>query len=268
MFNQDTLHGKNAYISGGTSGINLGIAKSLARHGANVAIIGRNPDKANAAAEEVQAEAKGGKVLAISADVRDYEAVDQSLRTAADQFGPLDIVIAGAAGNFFAPAVSISPNGFKTIVDIDLMGTYHVFRAGFDHCRKPGASFIAITAPQAVNPTPLQAHVCAAKAGVNALLKTLAMEWGPAGVRVNGISPGLIGETEGLKRLFATDPEGAKKMVDAVPLRKLGSVNDIGNAAIFLSSDLGGYVNGTIFDIGAGYQLGDSSLDCLTPLSR
>lgn len=264
MFDPSTLAGSKAFISGGTSGINLGIAKSLARHGASVAILGRDEVKAQRAAEEIRT-VSDQKVLMCCADVRDYDAVDQSISHAKNEMGGLDIVIAGAAGNFFAPAVSISPNGFKTIVDIDLLGTYHVFRSGFDHCNKPGSSFIAITAPQAVNPTPLQAHVCAAKAGVNALLKTLAMEWGPAGVRVNGISPGLTGETEGLKRLFATDPKGGQKMIDALPLRHLGSIDDIGNAAVYLCSKLGGYVNGTILDVEGGYQLGDASLNCLTP---
>lgn len=264
MFDPATLAGRKAFISGGTSGINLGIAKSLAKHGAAVAILGRNEEKAQSAAEEIRA-CSDQPVVVCCADVRDYDAVDEAIARAKEQMGGLDIVIAGAAGNFFAPAVSISPKGFKTIVDIDLIGTYHVFRSGFDHCEKPDSSFIAITAPQAVNPTPLQAHVCAAKAGVNALLKTLAMEWGPAGIRVNGISPGLTGETEGLKRLFATDPEGGQKMIDALPLRHLGSVEDIGNAAVYLCSKLGGYVNGTIFDIEGGYQLGDASLDCLTP---
>lgn len=265
MFKEDILQGKTAYISGGTSGINLGIAVSLARHGANIAIIGRDLEKAERAADTIRSAAPAVKVLCFSADVRDYDAIEDTMKQACEQLGQLDIVIAGAAGNFFAPAISISPKGFKTVVDIDLMGTFHVFRAGFDYCNKTSASFIAITAPQAVNATPLQAHVCAAKAGVNALLKTLAMEWGPAGIRVNGIAPGLTGDTEGLKRLFATDPEGGQKMIDALPIRRLGSVDDIGAAAIYLSSPLGAYVNGTILDVDGGYQIGDASLDCLTP---
>src|SRR6185295_16943320 len=107
----------------------------------------------------------------------------------------------GAAGNFVAPALGMSANGFKTVVDIDLMGTFHVFRASFAFLRRPGASLIAITAPQAVRPSMFQAHVCSAKAGINMLTKCLAMEWGPAGVRVNAISPGPIADTEGMRRL-------------------------------------------------------------------
>lgn len=263
MFKENTLEGKVAFISGGTSGINLGIAKSMAKLGAKVSVIGRDLEKAQKAAAEISAVGTH-EALAFSADVRDYAAVDGAIAATVEKFGPLDIVVAGAAGNFFAPAVDISPNGFKTIIDIDLIGSYHVFRAAFDHCTKPGARFIAITAPQAVNPTPLQAHVCAAKAGVNALLKTLAMEWGPAGICVNGIAPGLTAETEGLKRLFATEPAAGKKLVDALPLRYLGSVDDIGAAAVYLSSDLGKYITGTILDIDGGYQIGDATVDCLT----
>lgn len=263
MFEKGLLRGKVAFISGGTSGINLGIAKTFAHYGANVCVIGRDPEKGAAAVDAIKA-AGGGDAMFVSADVRDYDGVEAAMRAAMEQLGKLDIVIAGAAGNFFAPAVSISPKGFKTVMDIDLLGTYHVFKAGYDFCNKPGASFIAITAGQAVNPTPFQAHVCAAKAGINALLKTLAMEWGPAGIRVNGISPGPIDGTEGVKRL-APSAEVENEIKRHIALRRFGSTNDIGNAATFLSSPLGGYVTGAIFDIEGGYQLGDAAADCLTP---
>src|SRR3546814_5331450 len=107
-----------------------------------------------------------------------------------DTYGKIDIVISGAAGNFVAPALGISSNGFKTVVDIDLVGTFHVLRASFQYLNRPGASLISITAPQGVNPSMFQAHVCSAKAGINMLTKCLALEWGPAGVRVKAISPG------------------------------------------------------------------------------
>ncbi|MFA7555482.1 MAG: SDR family oxidoreductase [Spongiibacteraceae bacterium] len=264
MYTNDLLVGEVAFISGGTSGINLGVAKVLSCYGAKVCILGRDADKANSAAQEIR-DLTGGQVLAVTGDVRDYDAVEMALRQAKESLGELSIVIAGAAGNFFAPAVSINPKGFKAVVDIDLLGTYHVFRAGYDYCRQPGSSFIAITAPQAVNPTPLQAHVCAAKAGVNALLKTLAMEWGAAGIRVNGICPGLIDETEGLKKLLAVAPDQLEKMLEQLPLRQFGRVGDIGNAAVFLSSAAGSYATGTVIDIDGGYQLGSAVGDFLTP---
>jgi NAD(P)-dependent dehydrogenase (short-subunit alcohol dehydrogenase family) len=263
MFQADILRDKVAYISGGTSGINLGIATTFARYGAKVCVVGRDASKGAAAVEAIVAQT-GAVAMSVSVDVRDYEGVEASMQLTSERLGKLDIVVAGAAGNFFAPAVSISPKGFKTVVDIDLLGTYHVFRAGFDCCVRQGASFIAITAGQAINPTPFQAHVCAAKAGINALVKTLAMEWGPAGIRVNGISPGPIEGTEGVKRLAPTtaDQDEIKRHI---ALRRFGTVDDIGNAATFLSSPLSSYVTGTILDVEGGYQLGDASRDCLVP---
>jgi NAD(P)-dependent dehydrogenase (short-subunit alcohol dehydrogenase family) len=226
-------------------------------------VIGRDAAQAERAVSEIAAET-GGEAIYVAVDVRDSEGIEASMHEAVRHHGPLDIVVAGAAGNFFAPAVSITAKGFKTVIDIDLLGTYHVFRAGFDVCRKPGASLIAITAGQAVKPMPYQAHVSAAKAGVNALVRALAMEWGPAGVRVNAISPGPIEGTEGLKRLAPTAAEQAA-VRGRVALRRFGTPEDIGNAAIYLSSPLGGYVTGTILDVEGGFQLGDASADCLTP---
>lgn len=253
------MHGKTAFISGGTSGINLGIAKQFARRGAAVCVFGRDLGKAESAAEELRAEG-GGKVLAGAADVRDFEAVQALFADATAALGAPNIIIAGAAGNFMAPALRISSRGFKSVVDIDLIGTYHVFRAGFDVASKPGASFIAITAPQAVQPLPQQVHVCAAKAGVNMVVKVLAMEWGPLGVRVNAISPGPIQGTEGVERMAPT--EAAKKMwTDRMALRQFGEAEDIASAAAFLCSDEARFITGAIMDCDGGMSLGDAGGD-------
>jgi NAD(P)-dependent dehydrogenase (short-subunit alcohol dehydrogenase family) len=235
---------KTVFISGGTSGINLGIAKGFAAKGAKVLVFGRDADKAEQAAAAIRAET-GGPAMAGNADVRDYAAVKALFDRGVAELGQPDVVIAGAAGNFPAPAVGISANGFKTVIDIDLLGTYNVFRVGFDLARKPGASFIAITAPQAVRPQPMQVHVCAAKAGVNMVVKVLAMEWGPAGIRVNAISPGPIGGTEGVERLAPT-PAAKARWIERNSMRRLGTLQDIADAAIFLSSDQASYITGTI----------------------
>jgi NAD(P)-dependent dehydrogenase (short-subunit alcohol dehydrogenase family) len=148
-------------------------------------------------------------------------------------------------------------------VDIDLIGTYNVFRAVYDVAKKPGASFIAITAPQALHPMAYQAHVCAAKAGINMLVKCLALEWGPAGIRVNGISPGPIAGTEGMARLAPS--EAAERMIiSRLAMRRFGQRDEIGDAAVYLSSDVATFVTGTILDCDGGSQLGDASRDCLT----
>jgi NAD(P)-dependent dehydrogenase (short-subunit alcohol dehydrogenase family) len=261
VFRENLLAGKVAYIAGGTSGINLGIALRFAELGARVAVVGRNAEKATLAANEIRS--AGGESLGLSADVREYEAVERSLQQTVAAFGGVDIVVSGAAGNFPAPAVSISAKGFKTVVDIDLIGTYNVFRAAYDVVRKPGASLIAISAPQALHPMTYQAHVCAAKAGVNMLIRCLAMEWGPAGIRVNGISPGPIEGTEGMARLAPT--EAIEKAIKSrIAVRRFGRRDEIGDAAIYLCSAAGDFVTGTILDCDGGSQLGDASRDCLT----
>ena len=249
------------FISGGTSGINLGIAKGFAAKGAKLLVFGRDGAKADAATEELRDET-GATVMAGSADVRDPGGIALLFQCAAAKLGAPTVVIAGAAGNFMAPAVAISPNGFKTVVDIDLLGTYNVFRAAYDVVAKPGASLIAITAPQAEQPLPRQVHVCAAKAGVNMVVKVLAMEWGQAGIRVNAISPGPILGTEGVDRMAPT-PEAKQAWSDQTALRRFGTPADIANAAIFLSSPEGAYITGTILDCDGGMKLGDASGDFL-----
>jgi len=261
VYREKLFAGKVAYIAGGTSGINLGIALRFAELGARVAVVGRNAEKATAAAQEIRA--LGAEAVGLSADVREYDAIERSLQETVGAFGGVDIVVSGAAGNFPAPAVSISAKGFKTVVDIDLIGTYNVFRASFDIVRKPGASLIAISAPQALHPMTYQAHVCAAKAGINMLVKCLAMEWGAAGIRVNGISPGPIEGTEGMARLAPTEAI-QKAIVSRIALRRFGRRDEVGDAAIYLSSEAGSFVTGTILDCDGGSQLGDAGRDCLT----
>ena len=258
----EDFSGKSVLISGGTSGINLGIAKVLAGNGANVCVFGRDPEKAKAAEAEIKQET-GGNALGLAADVRVPDAVQSVVDDAATAYGPFDIVVAGAAGNFVAPAVDITPKGFKTVVDIDLLGTYNVFRLAFDKRNTAGASFIAITAQQAVNATPFQAHVCAAKAGINMLVKCLALEWGQSQVRVNGISPGPISNTEGMRRLAPT-PEAVERITNSNPLRRFGEVEEIGEMVAFLSSPRASYVNGTILNCDGGSEHGDASPDMLT----
>ena len=252
-FKDNLLAGQNAFVAGGTSGINLGIAKRLAELGARVAVAGRNPDKATNAAREI-----GFDALGLSTDVRDYAATRATMEKVVAAFGPLDIVVSGAAGNFLAPAAGMSANAFRTVVDIDLNGTFNVFRGCHDLLRKPGASLIAITAGQAVNASPLQAHACAAKAGINQLIRVLAMEWGHEGVRVNGISPGPIADTEGMTRL-APDLEARAAYYARIPLGRWGEISEVAESAVFLCSSSAAYITGTILDCDGGSQLGDAS---------
>lgn len=252
VFASDVLKGKTAFIAGGSSGINLGIAHGLAEAGARIAIISRKPEKVDAAVAEL--EAAGHQAMGSAADVRDYEAVEQALRNVHEAWGEIDILISGAAGNFLAPAIGMSANAFRTVVDIDLIGTFHVLRAGYEFLRKPGASVISITAGQAVNPTAFQSHVCAAKAGINMLTRCLALEWGGAGVRVNAIAPGPIADTEGMARLTPT-PEAEAAVKRMIPLGDYGEKKDIADLAIFLSTDAAKYITGAILDCDGGSSM-------------
>lgn len=256
IFRDKALAGKVVFVAGASSGINLGIARHFAAHGARVGIISRNADKISSAAASLAAE--GFVAIGMAADVRDFAAVDAALKQTHAHFGPIDIVISGAAGNFVAPAAEMSANGFKTVVDIDLIGTFNVLRAAHPYLNKPGASLISITAPQGTNSMMYQAHVCAAKAGINMLTRCLAMEWGAEGIRVNAISPGPIADTEGMRRLAPT-PESEAALKSRLALREYGTRKDIADTALFLASDNARYITGTIVECDGGCKLGDTS---------
>jgi NAD(P)-dependent dehydrogenase (short-subunit alcohol dehydrogenase family) len=195
-----------------------------------------------------------GAAMGIPADVRDYATVEKAFQTAHDTYGEIDILVCGAAGNFPMPALGMSSNGFKAVMDIDVLGTFNACRAGFEHLRKPGATVINISAPQAFLPTAMQAHVCAAKAGVDMLTRVLAIEWGGAGVRINSISPGPIDDTEGMRRL-APSEAARNKIVETLPLQRMGAKGDISNLALFLASDAASYITGSVMVCDGGWSL-------------
>ena len=252
VFNPGLYAGKVVFVTGGSGGINFRIAEAFGELGAKVAINGRKVEKLEAAVKALRD--KGITAEAYSADVRDYAAVDAMLDSAVTALGPIDVLVCGAAGNFPAPVAAMSSNGFKAVMDIDVLGTFNACRASFDRLTKPGACIIAISAPQAQVAYPMQAHVCAAKAGVDMLVKTLAMEWGPSGVRVLSIWPGPIDETEGMQRL-AGDLEVRKRVEQALPLRCFGTKDDVAQLALFLASPAAKYVTGSIHSVDGGMSL-------------
>ncbi len=242
---------KVVVVIGGTSGINRGIAELFARHGARVAVASRTKQKVD---ETVEALKKlGADAMGFTADVREPEAIDAGLEGVYQRFGAFDVLVSGAAGNFPALADELSWNGFKSVIDIDLRGTFHVMKSAFPRLRKPGACVINISAPQAMIPMKAQVHVCAAKAGVDMITRTLALEWGAHGVKVNSIVPGPIDGTEGMARLAPDD--AAREMVTrGVPLGRFGNPDDIGNACLFLASDLGSYITGVVLPVDGGWS--------------
>jgi NAD(P)-dependent dehydrogenase (short-subunit alcohol dehydrogenase family) len=251
VFAPNIFAGKSAFVTGGTSGINLGIARALASFGARVAVLGRDPEKAARAAAELSA--LGPDALGVTADVRDFKALDSVMGQVAERLGPFDIVVAGAAGNFVARAEELSVNGFKAVVDIDLSGAFHTFRAAYARLRRPGASLLAISSGQAMRPVWGQVHASAAKAGIESLVRTLALEWGPLGIRVNSLCPGPVAGTEGVSRLISAQQE--QRMVSRMPARRYGQREEIANAAVFLLSNAASYVTGTTLLCDGGFML-------------
>jgi NAD(P)-dependent dehydrogenase (short-subunit alcohol dehydrogenase family) len=243
IFRDSLLKDKTAFITGGSSGICLRIAERFAGHGARVMLLGRKQDKLDAAVAGIRS--AGGQAEGFSADVRDYEALQNAFRKTNELWGQIDILLCGAAGNFPAPALGMSANGFKAVVDIDLLGTFNACRGSYEYLRKPGASILSISATHAFTPYASQAHVCAAKAGVDMLTKVLAVEWGPSGVRVNVISPGPVDGTEGMHRLAPTE-EARARVTERVPLRRFATKDEIADLALFVSSPAATYINGAI----------------------
>lgn len=242
VFVADLLKGQSAFVAGGTSGINLAIAEAFARAGATVAVLSRRQDKVDAAVARLS---EFGAAVGYAADVRDYAAVEAALKAFRGAAGPVDIVVSGAAGNFVAPASAISSNGFRTVLEIDLLGTFHVLRAAYGVLRKPGARLISISAPQSTAVAFGQSHVAAAKAGIDMLTRSLAVEWGGEGVRVNAIVPGPIDGTEGMSRLAPT-PAIRRAVERTVPLGRFGSLEEVADLALFLASDAARYMTGTV----------------------
>lgn len=250
-FTISALEGRVALITGGGSGIGFAIAQAFAACGAKVVLASRDAAKLEAAVARIAAD--GGEAMAVRADVRNYEDVENAVKAAVDGFGGLDIVIANAAGNFVVPAAEMSPNAWKVVIDIDLNGTFFCARASHDALRNSrfGGRFIAISTTRALEGWPGCAHAGAAKAGIMSLIRTLSSEWGADGIRCNTIAPGAIGDTEGVKRIYE-DQGVAALQLSSVPLGEFGKSADIANAAVFLCSDAGSYITGADIVVDGG----------------
>jgi len=277
IFADGILKDHVAFVTGGGTGITGGVARALAEAGAQVALVSRRMEhlepaanainEARLATRGISATAREGSVtenasigeaMAIAADVRHPEEVEKAIAATVERFGKLDIIVNGAAGNFLCAADELSPNGFGTVVDIDLKGSFNVCRAAFAELKKNRGQILNISATLHYLGTPMQLHVSAAKAGVDALTRNLAVEWGRYGISVNAIAPGAIGDTEGMKRLV---PEPIKeKLKRRIPLGRFGLIEDIENAAVFLCSEAASYINGAVIVVDGGHWLASSGL--------
>ena len=256
IFVNGVLKDHVAFVTGGGTGITGGVARAFAEAGASVSLVSRKLEHLEPAAEAINQ--AGGKALAVAADVRNPEEVEKAVAATVERFGKIDIVVNGAAGNFLCAAEELSPNGFGAVVDIDLKGTFNVCRAAFSELKKNRGQILNISATLHYLGTPLQSHVSAAKAGIDALTRNLAVEWGRYGIRVNAIAPGPIGDTEGMKRLV---PEPIKENLrQRIPLGRFGKIADIEKAAVFLCSEAASYINGTILVVDGGHWLAANRL--------
>ena len=250
-FDGNLLAGKAALITGGGTGICRGIALALASAGCDVAIASRKQEHLDQTAAELRA--AGARSLAVAGDVRDGSAVDAIVARTVASFGRLDVLVNGAAGNFVCEAENLSPNGFGTVVDIDLKGTFNVSRAALPHLKARGGVVLNISATLQLLGTAGQSHAAAAKAGVDSLTRTLAVEWGHFGIRVNGLAPGPVDGTEGVRRLTT---EASRRNIEAqCPLGRLATIDEVASAAVFLCSDASSFVTGTTLVIDGGLWL-------------
>lgn len=244
-FKSDALKGKVAIITGGSSGIGLEITRQLGLHGASVVITGRRKDVLDGAVASLRAE--GVTAAGLQGDVRSAPACAEWVATTLKMFGGLDILVNCAAGNFLANAAELSQGGFKSVMEIDAMGTFTMCHAAFDALKAAGDSVIInISATLHYGATWYQVHASAAKAAVDSITRSLALEWGEYGVRVVGVAPGPIQGTAGLSKLAPAD--GSQSMEDivrgAIPIGRMGQKADIALACVFLASTAGRFISG------------------------
>ncbi|KAF2015528.1 peroxisomal 2,4-dienoyl-CoA reductase-like protein SPS19 [Aaosphaeria arxii CBS 175.79] len=258
---------KVVFCTGGAGSICSAQVRALVHLGANACIIGRNVEKTENMAKDIATARKGAKVIGIGAvDVRNPEALAAAADRCAKELGAIDFVIAGAAGNFLAPMDQISPNALKSVIDIDVLGSYNTVKATLPYLEKSaakhrtdgktkpakgtGGRIIFVSATLHYSGTPLQSHVSIAKAGVDAMANAVAIEQGPKGITSNIIAPGPIADTEGVARLSRED--GREQNARSIPSGRYGTVKEISDATIYLFSDTGNYVNGETLVVDGG----------------
>lgn len=250
-----TLKDKVVIVTGGSSGMGKYMAKRFLEEGAKVVISGRSEDKLQATKEEI--DTGGGRLLTISMDVRNPEDVQRLVETTSQHFGTIDHLVNNAAGNFIVPAEKLSVNGWNSVIDIVLNGTFYCSNAVGNYWIKQGVkgSIINVVATYAWNAGAGVVHSAAAKAGVLSMTRTLAVEWGHKyGIRTNAIAPGPIERTGGADKLWESE-EAAKRTLQSVPLRRLGTPEEIAGLALYLFSDEAAYINGECVTMDGGQWL-------------
>ncbi|MBI5365535.1 MAG: SDR family oxidoreductase [Planctomycetes bacterium] len=260
MFSPTLLAGKVALITGAGTGLGRRMAERMAAVGAHVALVGRRPEPLAATAAAIAA-AGGPEAVPFPADIRKVDEVAAAVDAAAARFGRLDILVNNAAGNFICPAEKLTPNGWNAVINIVLNGSFYCSRAAFPHLARSGGSILNILAAYAWLAGPGTLHSACAKAGVMAMTRTLAVEWARYQIRVNAVCPGPI-HTEGTdKNLWSAVPNLEARVTRQVPMRRLGTPDEVADGALFLSSDLARWITGQILPIDGGHWLGNGVYD-------
>ena len=264
VFRSGLFDGQIALITGGGTGIGFGIAQLLAGLGATVVIASRNQAHLDPAVEQLRA--ASGKAESVTLDVRDADAVKTAIRSVSDRLGRIDVLVNNAAGNFYVPSESMSANAWRSVIEIDLSGTFFCSQAVMPVMRDHGGGRIVnVSMTLHYRGWPLMAHATAAKAGIDALTRTLALEWARYGIRVNAVAPGPI-PTDGVKKAFSAPPDAAHDVFSAerameeyarrsIPLARMGSPRDIANMVAFLASPAGDWITGAIMVVDGGEWL-------------
>lgn len=243
------LDGRVAVVTGGGQGIGEGIATAYAAAGAAVVVAARHADRVARVADEIVA--AGGRALAVPTDVTDRRAVEALADAAVSEFGHLDVWVNNAGGSAVrSPLRELSEDDWEACLRVNLTAVWHASVIAADRMTA-GGCIINVTSPAATRAVPGSGHYSAAKAGVNALTLTMSIELAPT-IRVNGIAPGYV-PTEVMMTALQTDVAALEKLADArVPLKRLGTPDDMAGAAIYLASDAGSWVTGQILTVSGG----------------
>jgi NAD(P)-dependent dehydrogenase (short-subunit alcohol dehydrogenase family) len=264
-FNQLTkdFSGKVCIITGGGTGLGKAMAMEFASRGASVVIASRNVDHLQPAAQEI-IEKTGALVLAQQTDVRDPEQVQALVDKAVEGFGAVDILVNNAAGNFVVPAEKLSVNGWNSVIGIVLNGTFYCSSAaGRQMIEQKRGVILNIIATFAWTGAPGVVHSASAKAGVLAMTRTLAGEWGKHNIRVNALAPGVM-VTEGASKNLLFDSEAAQaKIMDGIPLKRMAKLDEVARIAAFLCSDDAAYITGDCLTADGGRGLNDGFLQLM-----
>jgi len=251
MFRNDLLHAKRILITGGGTGLGKAMAHRFLQLGALVYICGRREDVLEQTAAELAAATKG-QIHALPCDVRNLDAVEALIDTIWKS-GPLDVLVNNAAGNFIARTEELSPRAFESVIGIVLLGTLHSTLACGRRWLKsshPG-TVLSISATYAPVGSAYVVPSAVSKAGVEALTRSLAVEWGNRGIRMNAIAPGPI-PTQGAFSRLMPRPELEALALDRNPMHRFGTTEELANLAAFLVSDGSAYINGEVIRMDGG----------------